>query len=101
MKGNMSEDKQYRLHAYIKGRVQGVSFRYFALRAAQDQHLTGWVRNLWDGRVEVLAEGNQEALNRFVAEMRKGPISSGVEDVAVEYSDASGEFKTFQIRTTA
>ena len=53
----MSETSNYRLHAFIQGRVQGVGFRYYVMQAAQDYHLTGWVRNLYDGRVEVVAEG--------------------------------------------
>ena len=47
----MSENEKYQLHAYVKGRVQGVGFRYHTLKSAQDYGLKGWVRNLYDGRV--------------------------------------------------
>jgi acylphosphatase len=70
----------------VSGRVQGVGYRWFALRAAQEIGLVGWVRNLPDGRVEALAEGSDEQLERFVARLRKGPIASKVS--AVEASEA-------------
>ena len=97
----MSEDKKLQLHAYIKGRVQGVGFRYHARQSAQDQNLSGWVRNLWDGRVEVVAEGKQEDLNRFLRGLRQGPLSAEVEDVNYEFTDAQGDFKQFRVRATA
>lgn len=97
----MSEENQQRCHAYLSGRVQGVGFRFFTLRAAQDLGLTGWVRNLWDGRVEVVAEGELQALNSFLGELRKGPISAGVDDVEVEFSEAQGEFSSFKVLSTA
>jgi len=53
----MSENERYRLHAFVKGRVQGVGFRYFVLQSVEGLDLTGWVRNLYDGLVEVVAEG--------------------------------------------
>ncbi len=96
----MSENKLYRLHAYVNGRVQGVGFRYHALQAAQEGGLTGWVRNLRDGRVEVLAEGAHEALNRLLAELRKGPISADVQDVDYEFTEGKGEFEAFRVRYT-
>lgn len=97
----MSEKNQQRCHAYLSGRVQGVGFRFFTLRAAQDLGLTGWVRNLWDGRVEVVAEGEFQALNRFLGELRKGPISSSVDDVEVEFLEAQGDFSSFKVLSTA
>ncbi len=97
----MSENELHRLHAYVKGRVQGVGFRYHTLQAAQEQGLTGWVRNLRDGRVEVLAEGAHEALNRLLVELRKGPISADVQDVKYEFEEGKGEFEEFRVRYTA
>jgi acylphosphatase len=97
----MNENDQHRLHAFIKGRVQGVGFRYYTLQTAQDYHLTGWVRNLHDGRVEVVAEGAQPDLNNFLRDMRKGPISADVEDVDYAFKDARGEFDKFRVRMTA
>ena len=69
---------------YLKGVVQGVGFRYFTYRIAQQHHITGYVRNLDDGRVEVLAEGEEADLAPFVAELCRGPRLAVVEDVQVE-----------------
>lgn len=91
----MSENQNHRLHAYITGRVQGVGFRYFTMTAAEKYNLTGWVRNLHDGRVEVLAEGKHEDLNNLLQVLRKGPMSAEVRDVNYEFSDATGEFDRF------
>jgi acylphosphatase len=62
----------------ISGRVQGVGFRYFAQRAARDLGVTGWARNLDDGRVEVHANGVVKVLDEFEARLRKGPMGSDV-----------------------
>jgi len=96
----MSENQNYRLHAFIEGRVQGVGFRYFTMSAAQGYGLKGWVRNLYDGRVEVLAEGEHEDLNHLLGDLRKGPRSAVVEDIEYSFTDAKGEFNRFYARTT-
>jgi acylphosphatase len=96
----MSENEQYRLHAYVQGRVQGVGFRYYVRQAAEDNNLNGWVRNLRDGRVEVVAEGTHEDLNQLLMRLRKGPISADVNDVDYEFTDAKGDFKQFRVRFT-
>jgi acylphosphatase len=62
----------------ISGRVQGVGFRYFAQRAARDLGVTGWARNLDDGRVEVHANGALKTLDEFEGRLRKGPIGGDV-----------------------
>jgi len=96
----MSKNQNHRLHAYITGRVQGVGFRYFTMTAAEKYNLTGWVRNLHDGRVEVLAEGKHEDLKYLLQVLRKGPMSAEVRDVNYEFSDATGEFDRFFARHT-
>ncbi len=96
----MAETQQFRLHAFISGRVQGVGFRFFTMQAAQEQNLTGWVRNRWDGRVEVTAEGTHENLNRFLMALRRGPISAEVQNVDYEFKDAKGDFKGFHMLST-
>ena len=68
----------------MSGRVQGVGFRYFALDSARREGLAGFVRNLDDGRVEAVAEGEAEALVRFERAMRQGPSRARVEHVQVE-----------------
>jgi acylphosphatase len=97
----MSENEKFQLHAYVKGRVQGVGFRYHTLKSAQDNNLKGWVRNLYDGRVEVLAEGEHNDLNLLLADLRKGPISSDVNDVDYEFTEATGKFDRFYVRNKA
>jgi len=89
-----------RLHIFIKGRVQGVGFRYFVLSAAVEIQLTGWVRNRRDGSVEVLAEGAEEDLNMLLRALQRGPSSSNVTEVIPEWSEASGEFSRYEIRAT-
>lgn len=96
----MTEHHNHRLHAHVAGSVQGVGFRYFVLREAQSQHLTGWVRNRYDGRVEVVAEGELENLNRLLAALRTGPISSDVTNVAYAFESARGDFDRFSVLST-
>ena len=90
-----------RLHAYVSGRVHGVGFRYFTLETGHTLGLTGWVRNLRDGRVEVLAEGELESVNRMLAILRRGPASSQVTDVRYEFTGATGEFAGFRVGYTS
>lgn len=97
----MNEKAQYRLHAYVKGDVQGVGFRYFTRQTAHEHRLTGWVRNLRDGRVEVLAEGGHEDLDQLLVRLRKGPISAEVNDIDYEFDQALGEFEAFLVRYTS
>jgi acylphosphatase len=82
----------------VAGRVQGVGYRNFALRVARDLQLTGWVRNLPDGRVEALARGPLTKLNRFVSELRIGPPSAEVTSVEVADVPAGDKLEGFHIR---
>jgi acylphosphatase len=82
----------------ISGRVQGVGYRYHALRVARDLKLAGWVRNLPDGRVEALASGPAVKLKRFDAELRIGPPRADVKSVVVEEAAADGKLEGFHIR---
>ncbi len=96
----MTETQDFRLHALITGMVQGVGFRFFVLRSAEELGLAGWVRNRWDGRVEVAAEGPHDALNKLLLKLRRGPMSAQVEDVEYDFSDSKGEFKQFAVLAT-
>jgi acylphosphatase len=87
-----------RIHAEISGRVQMVSFRDFAKRKAERSGVVGWVRNLPDGHVEILAEGEEHSLEVFILELKRGPILARVDDVAIEWSDTTGEFSNFSVR---
>ena len=87
-----------RLHAIVHGRVQGVGFRAATQRAAATQRLTGWVRNRWDGTVEVVAEGPQDAVRALERFLQRGPSTAEVSRVEAEYGAATNEFYGFNIR---
>lgn len=70
--------------ALVSGRVQGVGFRFFARRAAESAGVTGWVRNLPDGRVETVVEGEESAVAQYLQKIRRGPIGGLVDQVEVE-----------------
>ena len=97
----MNKESSHQLHAFISGRVQGVGFRYFVIRNAEELNLTGWVRNLGDGRVEVLAEGQMEKLNFLLIALRKGPFGADVSQVDYKFKPPSGKFSRFNFRSTA
>jgi acylphosphatase len=83
----------------ISGRVQGVGFRWFARAAAVREGVTGFVRNLPDGRVEAVVEGDADAVTRVERALRGGPSGARVEDVdIVDSGDAPGAYKDFSIR---
>lgn len=82
--------------AVVSGRVQGVGFRFFTERAARELGVRGWVRNLPDGSVETVAEGEDEAMARFLERLRRGPLSSRVDRVAEEELTVQG-FSEFEI----
>ena len=82
---------------FISGRVQGVGFRYFTRDAATREGLTGWVRNLPDGRVEVLVEGEAEAVTRIERALRAGPRGARVDTVYVDTEPAGGRYRGFDI----
>jgi acylphosphatase len=87
-----------RIHAYYSGSVQGVGFRFTAERTALSLNLTGWVRNLEDGRVEVLCEGVEPALKEFLDKI-KDVFGRYISDADVEWCAPSGEFDEFDIRS--
>jgi acylphosphatase len=87
-----------RVHLYIKGRVQGVFYRTFTKENANELGLVGWVSNLADGRVEVVAEGKKENLEKFVSILKKGSRLSKVEHMDVVWEKATGEFSSFEIK---
>jgi acylphosphatase len=88
-----------RLHALVKGKVQGVGFRDFTATAAKELQVAGWVRNLADGDVELVAEGPAEALRALGDKVCAGPPSAKVDNVVVlEAKAGTGEFKAFEVR---
>ncbi len=82
----------------VSGKVQGVGYRYFTLRVARELKLVGWVRNLADGTVEVLATGPATKLKRFDAELRIGPPRAEVRTVHIEEAPADAKLEGFHIR---
>lgn len=87
-----------RLHAIVSGQVQGVNFRYATLHEAQRLNLTGWVKNLPNGSVEVVAEGPRPTLERLLEFLHRGPRSAIVASVQVEWQAATGEYQRFDVR---
>ena len=86
-----------RIHALVSGRVQGVFFRWETNDFAQNLGLKGWVRNLRDGRVEVVAEGEEEKLKELINFLHKGPKYARVTKVEVNWEKIKNEFKDFKI----
>jgi acylphosphatase len=99
MNGFMEEAQSStkRLHATVQGRVQGVNFRAYTSRRANELGLKGWVRNRLDGDVETIAEGDQGALEQFLAFLHVGSPSASVSTVEVMWEEVSNEFTGFHV----
>lgn len=87
-----------RARLFISGVVQGVGYRWSCSREARGLGLTGWVRNLPDGRVEAVLQGTREQVERMIKWCYRGPSEAQVSDIAVAYEDALEDFKDFGIR---
>jgi len=87
-----------RVHVFISGKVQGVFFRSSTKDRADELNLTGWVRNLADGRVEAVFEGEEGNVEKMAQWCRKGPEYARVNDVEVISEEYKGEFKEFAMR---
>lgn len=87
-----------RIHVFIEGRVQGVCFRYYARERAEELGLHGWVRNMSDGRVETVAEGERDNVDSYLEWCRTGPPSAIVRHVSAADEPANGEFASFEVR---
>jgi len=86
-----------RMHVFVEGRVQGVFFRAETKKTAQSFNLTGWVRNLADGRVEAVFEGEERDVERMVAWCRQGPPYAAVTQVQAAAEPATGACDDFSI----
>lgn len=86
-----------RLHAIVHGDVQGVGFRYFVQRKAQQLGLSGWVRNNDDGTVELVAEGNRRELEDLKRIVEEGPRLSRIDRVETRWSEATGNLGRFEL----
>lgn len=87
-----------RVHLVIHGNVQGVFFRAYLRDRAEQYHLTGWVKNNFDGTVEVVLTGEESALKEVVHWCHTGPSDAEVKKVDVTWEKHKGEFKEFEIR---
>jgi acylphosphatase len=96
----MTEEERIRLHAILRGRVQGVGFRAFVVDKGLALGVTGWARNRWDGSVEVVAEAERSTLEELLRALQRGPRMSNVSKVEQEWQEASGEFKSFRVKPT-
>ncbi len=86
------------VYLIISGYVQGVGFRWYAERTAKRFGITGWVRNLRSGEVEILAEGEEKEINKFLDELRSGPFQENIENVKTTEGEYKGKFSHFSIR---
>ncbi len=89
--------KKVRAHLLISGRVQGVFYRFSTKRMADKLGVKGWVRNLPDGRVEAVFEGDEEAVRRMISWCWVGPPGARVTDIKVEWEEYLGEYDKFRI----
>ena len=89
---------QVRAHIIVQGVVQGVGYRFFAIRTANELSLSGYTRNLRNGDVEVEAEGERGLIEELVTELRVGPGAASVENVFVEWKEFQGDLKGFDVK---
>jgi Acylphosphatases len=96
----MDNNDEKSLHAVVEGHVQGVGFRYFVKETAERLQLTGWVRNRYDGSVEVAAEGNTAHLQALLDALHVGPSRSIVTDVRFEWENTLKHYSQFSFLPT-
>ncbi len=82
----------------VKGRVQGVGYRWFALNIANELGISGYVKNRLNGDVEVFAEGEESDLFRFIDHLKEGPPFSKVIDIIIDYTDLKNSFNEFKVK---
>jgi acylphosphatase len=95
----VTPDEFERLEAVVRGRVQGVGFRYFVLRLASRADLRGWVSNESDGTLRCVAEGPRSALDTLLEALRDGPPGARVESVDETWLPATGAFDRFGVHS--
>ena len=91
-------DTRVCVHVLVSGLVQGVNYRWFTLETADGLGLTGWVRNLPDGRVEAEIEGDKDVVQQMIEAMRKGPRFAQVTDLEVNEQPCQNIYRDFQVR---
>jgi len=88
------------LHAIVEGHVQGVGFRYFVKESAERFNLHGWVRNRYDGSVELIAEGSRDVLSQFLQSIERGPSRSIVTNIKVDWTLSPAKYSQFSFLPT-
>lgn len=86
------------VHIIVEGRVQGVNFRYYVLRKANELGINGYVRNLKDGDVEILAQGTRDSIDKLIEYVKSNPGSSFVTNLDVNWEEPKTYFSKFQIK---
>ncbi|HXS70964.1 MAG TPA: acylphosphatase [Patescibacteria group bacterium] len=94
-----AESIEERLDATVRGRVQGVGFRYYVVRHAMDLGLTGWVANEPDGSVRCVAEGARPSLEALLDALERGPAGALVDRVSSHWEMATGGWRSFEVRS--
>ena len=89
---------QKRIHIFVTGRVQGVFFRQSTRVMGIKNNVNGWVRNLDDGRVEIVAEGETKNINNLADWCKTGPANSRVDEFELSEEGFTGEFENFEVR---
>ncbi len=84
------------LHLFFNGHVQGVGFRFTAESIANNLNITGWVKNLADGRVEIVARGEEDALKNYLEQIKRS-FRNYIDDIDIQYQSVSGNFKDFRL----
>ncbi|KPJ57230.1 acylphosphatase [Parcubacteria bacterium DG_74_2] len=91
-------NEKVRVHVLISGLVQGVFFRSHTRIKAKEFGVFGWVRNLADGKVEAVFEGEKESIEKIIEWTKKGPDYARVENVEIKWENYNGEFEDFEVR---
>ncbi len=90
-------DERKSVHILVAGRVQGVGFRYFVKNLAVELRVSGWVRNRFDDRVEILAQGSAADLTRFIAAVRIGPEAAFVTEIETDWTPMDIQYDRFSV----
>jgi len=85
-------------HFFVSGKVQGVGFRYFTYKVAKELDLNGYVRNTYDGKVEIIASGSEKSIEKFVKSIKKGPTFSKVLDLEINKIEMNEQYGSFVIK---
>jgi acylphosphatase len=91
-------DELVSAHLLISGLVQGVGYRWFVMRKANEYNLKGYVRNLYTDDVEVEVEGGKGLITEFIKDLRSGPRSAYITDIKIQWGDYQGKYKNFDIK---